>query len=89
MTQSHAGDIPSPVQKFEDSNGKPVASIKTHMDVTSNSSCVLWDEVTATFANILYLRDSAAQRVFFEVDKEYNLYALNEYRTHIRIWSFL
>ncbi|KAG0335859.1 hypothetical protein BG000_007172 [Podila horticola] len=43
------------------------------MDMTSNSSCVLWDEVTATFANTLYLRDSAAQRVFFEVDKEYNL----------------
>ncbi|KAF9329594.1 hypothetical protein BG006_007355, partial [Podila minutissima] len=39
----------------------------------TNSCCVLWDEVTDTFANISYLQDSAAQRVFFEVDKEYNL----------------
>ncbi|KAG0037789.1 hypothetical protein BGZ82_001796 [Podila clonocystis] len=73
MTQSHTDDIPSPVQKFEDSNGNPLASIKTHIDVTSNSRYVLWDEVENTFANILYLQDSAAQRMFFEVDKEYNL----------------
>ncbi|KAG0352805.1 hypothetical protein BG005_007804 [Podila minutissima] len=72
MTPSHASDISDPSQKFEDSNGKPLASIRTHTDMT-NSRCVLWDEVTDTFANISYLQDSAAQRVFFEVDKEYNL----------------
>lgn len=85
MTPSHASDISDPSHKFEDSNGKPLASIRTHTDMT-NSRCVLWDEVTDTFANISYLQDSAAQRVFFEVDKEYNLYVLNVYRTYLRIW---
>lgn len=70
MTPSHA----TIAQKFEDSSGKPLASIGTHTDRTSNSCYILWDEVEKTFVNISYLQDSAAQRVFFEVDKEYNLY---------------
>ncbi|KAF9215090.1 hypothetical protein BGZ59_002292 [Podila verticillata] len=61
-------------QKFEDPSGKPLASIVSHTDRTLNSRYVLWDEVEKTLANISHLQDTAAQRVFFEVDKEYNLY---------------
>ncbi|KFH73479.1 hypothetical protein MVEG_00695 [Podila verticillata NRRL 6337] len=60
-------------QKFEDPSGKPLASIVSHTDRTLNSRYVLWDEVEKTLANISHLQDTAAQRVFFEVDKEYNL----------------